>query len=593
MPDFIHVSVAWPYANGDLHAGHLAGCYIPADIFARYHRLRGNHVLMVSGSDSHGTPISVEADKRGITPQALFEQYHLRFLETLQQLGLSFDLFTHTNTENHTKIAQDIFSLLLERGYLYRQTQQQFFSESERRFLPDRYVEGECPICHFKDARGDQCDNCGNLLNALDLINPRSKNDGTRPVVRDTEHYFLDLAKFIMPLKAYLSDKTHWRDFVLNEALSKVDDLHGRPITRDMDWGIPLPLDDATFKGKVMYVWFEAVMGYLTASIEWAKNNGQPEAWKDWWYRREARIYNFIGKDNILFHTIIWQAELLGLDGFYHDGHTPLNLPYDVPSNHYLNLEGKQFSKSRNWFISAPDLLSRYDADALRYYLTAMAPETGDADWNWESFVARNNNELLAKWGNLVNRVLKFAYKNFEARVPQPADLRPMDLELLAKIEKGMNEVAAAYEAVRLREALNRCMALATEVNIYLDHAPWFGAAFKGDPQGAATTIYTALRCIDNLKIALAPILPFTSERIHHYLGYEGTLFGQQVIQNYAESASSHRALTYDPSSATGRWQLSALPVGQALREPEALIRKLPPETVAEERARLGLPSSI
>jgi methionyl-tRNA synthetase len=588
MSEFIHVSVAWPYANGDLHAGHLAGCYIPADIFARYQRLRGHQVLMVSGSDSHGTPIMVEADKRGLTARQLFETYHLRFLQTLQGLGLSFDLFTHTDTENHHRVAQDIFLKLLENGYLYREVQQQFYSETEKRFLPDRYVEGECPICHYPDARGDQCDNCGNVLNAIELINPRSKNDGSRPVIRDTEHYFLNLGAFIPQLEAYLADKDYWRTQVINEARANVKDLRGRPITRDVDWGIPLPLEDPEWRGKAMYVWFEAVMGYLTASIEWAHNQGRPEAWEAWWYDPRARIYNFIGKDNITFHTVMWQAELLGITGLYKPGQA-FNLPYDLPANQYLNLEGKQFSKSRGWFISAPELLERYDPDPIRYYLTANAPETKDADWDWEGFVARNNNELLAKWGNLVNRVLKFAVKHFEGRVPDPGPLRPMDEALISKIEAGLEEVARFYEAVKLRDALQTAMALAAEVNAYLDGAPWFGKVIETDKPAAATTIYTALRCIDTLKIAFAPVLPFTSERVHQYLGYEGRLFGDLHIRDFAESTRSHQALVYAVGQeVVGRWGVSALPIGQALREPEALIKKLPPETVAEERARLG-----
>ena len=318
MPKHIHVSVAWPYANGDLHVGHLAGAYLPADIFARYHRLIGNDVLMVSGSDSHGTPISVEADKRGVTARSIFEHYHERFLLTQQKVGISYDLFTHTDTENHHRIAQDIFLLLLERGHLYKEKQQLLYSEIEKRFLPDRYVEGECYICHYPDARGDQCDNCGNLLDATKLINPRSKNHPEEtPIIRETEHYFLDLAQFTDALLEYLDEhESQWRPNVVAFSQNFINEgLRGRPITRDIDWGIPVPLEG--WDGKRLYVWFEAVMGYLTASVEWAKDIGEPEAWKEWWYDPDAEIYNFIGKDNIPFHTIIWQAELLGVDGIY------------------------------------------------------------------------------------------------------------------------------------------------------------------------------------------------------------------------------------------------------------------------------------
>ena len=314
MSDTIHVSVAWPYANGDLHVGHLAGAYLPADIFARYHRLKGNRVLMVSGSDSHGTPITVEADKRGQTPRQVFEHYHRRFLETQQAIGISYDLFTHTDTENHHRIAQDFFLRLYQNEYLYRETQRQLYSEGEGRFLPDRYVEGTCPICGYDEARGDQCDRCGSLLDALDLINPRSKTDGSTPIIRETEHFFLDLGAFADRLLPYLeAHADRWRPNVVRFTRNYIEGgLKGRPVTRDIEWGIPVPHEG--WEHKRLYVWFEAVMGYFTASVEWARNIGRPEAWKDWWYDPQARIYNFIGKDNIPFHTVIWQAELLGVD---------------------------------------------------------------------------------------------------------------------------------------------------------------------------------------------------------------------------------------------------------------------------------------
>ena len=317
MTEHILVSVAWPYANGDLHVGHLAGAYLPADIFARYHRLKGDQVLMVSGSDAHGTPILVEAEKRGITPRELFEDYHAHFLTTHKGLGISFDLFTHTDTENHAKVSQDIFLKLLANKCLYRGTQKLLYSETEKRFLPDRYVEGTCPVCGYTSARGDQCDNCGSILEAIDLIDPRSKTDGSRPVVREAEHYFLDMKALIPQLTEYLSDKSYWRPNVLPVSQNKVEHLVGRPITRDISWGIPVPLAD--WESKRLYVWFEAVIGYLSASIEWAHNVGRPDAWHEWWYSTEAKTYYFIGKDNIEFHTIIWPSELLGIGNLYRD----------------------------------------------------------------------------------------------------------------------------------------------------------------------------------------------------------------------------------------------------------------------------------
>lgn len=589
MPEYIHVSVAWPYANGDMHAGHLAGAYLPADIFARYHRLKGNYVMMVSGSDAHGTPITVEADRLNLSPREVFEHYHRRFLETQQRIGISYDLFTHTDTENHHRVAQDVFLKLLEGGYLFRQTQRLLYSETEQRFLPDRYVEGTCPVCGYEQARGDQCDNCGSLLDATDLINPRSKIDGSTPVIRETEHYFFDLPAFSERLVEYLShNKDHWRPAVLNVSRNKAKELLPRPITRDIAWGIPVPLEG--WETKRMYVWFEAVMGYLTASIEWAKNTGQPDAWKRWWYNPDAKLYNFIGKDNIEFHTIIWPAELMGIDGLYAEGDdTPISLPYDVPANEFMNIEGQQFSKSRNWAIWLPDILDRYDPDAIRYYVAMTMPETRDSDWSWDGFVTRNNTELLAAWGNLVNRVLKFAVKHFEGRVPEPGELRDIDREILEKVEGGFERIGGLLEAVRLRDALSETMALAREVNGYLDRAPWF-KVIKDDRQAAATTIYTALRCIDNLKTLFAPFLPFSSQRVHEFLGYDGRLFGEILIQTFHETERSHPALTYDATGAIGRWEPSALPAGQALREPEALFRKLEPELIDAERARLGQP---
>ena len=591
MTETIHVSVAWPYANGDMHVGHLAGAYLPADIFARYHRLKGNRVLMVSGSDSHGTPITIEADKRGITPRELFEHYHHRFLETQKQIGISYDLFTHTDTENHHRIARDFFLRLHENKYLYQEIQKQLYSEEEGRFLPDRYVEGTCPICGYEEARGDQCDNCGNLLDALELINPRSKTDNSRPVVRETEHFFLDLPAFTDRLLEYLAQHTdHWRPNVINFARNFIEGgLKGRPVTRDITWGIPVPLDG--WENKRIYVWFEAVMGYFTASVEWAHNTEQPEAWKEWWYNPEAKIYNFIGKDNIPFHTVFWQSELLGVGSIYDEPQNrPLNLPYDVPSNEFMNIEGAQFSKSRNWAIWLPDILERYDPDAIRFYITAAMPESRDTDFSWSDFVRRNNGELVAAWGNLANRVLSFTYKHWEGRVPDPGELRDIDRDLLKQIEAGFDRVGSLLEEVKIRAALQETLGLARQVNGYLDRAPWFGV-IEEDRQAAATTVYTALHAIDSLKILFAPFLPFSSEQLHEFLGYDEPIFGEQKIVTYEESERPHEALIYDASSATGRWTPSDLEPGHRFKKPKPMYRKLDESVIDEERERLGQPS--
>ena len=590
MPENILVCTAWPYANGDLHIGHLAGAYLPPDIFARYHRLIGNNVLMVSGADSHGTPITIRADAEGVLPRELFERFHLRFLETFQQIGITYDLFTHTDTENHHRVSQDIFLACYHNDNLYQQTEQQFYSETEHRFLPDRYIEGTCPHCGYDGARGDQCDNCKKLLEPTDLINPRSKIDGSTPVLRETEHFYLNLTKLSDQVWAYLNDdKEHWRPNVINFSRQYVKDgLKGRPITRDIEWGIPIPLPG--YEHKRLYVWFEAVIGYFSASIEWAKNRGEPEKWKDWWYQPAAKTYYFIGKDNIPFHTVIWPAELIGTGRqlYENDSTRQLNLPYDVPANEYLNMEGQKLSTSRNWAIWAPDLLERFDPDPIRFYLTVIAPETRDTDFTFEDFVRRNNDELVAAWGNLANRVLGFAYKRFDERVPAlgPAGLAEIDRQILAEVEAGFESVGQLLAGVKLKAALEEVLRLARATNVYLDNkAPWH--QIKDDPAAAGTSIYVALRVIDNLKILFAPFLPHTCQQLHEYLGYDGQLFGRQFTQQYTETSRAHVALEYDGSQAVGRWTRSQLPEGQLLRQPAPLFKKLEPEVAQQELARL------
>ena len=587
MTENIHISVAWPYANGDLHVGHLAGAYLPADIFARYQRLAGKRVLMVSGSDSHGTPITVAADKQGISPREVFEHFHHRFLLVQQAIGISYDLFTHTDTENHHRFAQDYFKILLENEYLYPEVQSQLFSEGEQRFLPDRYVEGTCPKCGYTEARGDQCDNCGSLLDALELIDPRSKIDGSKPVVRETEHYFLDLPAFTEELLAYLAlHKDHWRPTVINFARNYIENgLMGRPVTRDIQWGVKVPIDG--WEDKRLYVWFEAVMGYLSASIEWARIQGDPESWKEWWYNPDAKIFGFIGKDNIPFHTLIWQAELLGAKRIYEEDETKsLTLPFNVPANEFMNIEGAQFSKSRNRAIWLFDILERYDADAIRFYVASVMPETRDSDFSWEDFFHRNNDELVATWGNLANRVLSFAYKHWDGLVPDPGDLGPEDTALLEEIESGFETVGGFIEEVKLRAALQETLRLARSVNGYLDHAPWFSVV-KEDKAAAARTVYTAMRAIDSLKVLFSPFLPFSSEKLHAMLGYNEPLFGTQNILVAEEENQKHEILVYDATSASGVWKPSKLKPGTPFQKPSPLFKKLDESIVEEERARM------
>jgi len=591
MPENILVCTAWPYANGDLHIGHLAGAYLPPDIFARYHRLQGNTVLMVSGSDSHGTPITLRADAEGVSPLEVFERFHSHFLETFQQVGITYDLFTHTDTENHHRVSQDIFTACLDNGYLYKHTEQQFYSESEGRFLADRYIEGTCPICGYDGARGDQCDNCKSLLDPTDLINPRSKNDGSTPVLRETEHFYLDLSKLNEDILDYLSDgKEYWRPNVINFSLQYAKDgLKGRAITRDIAWGVSVPLEG--YDTKRLYVWFEAVIGYFSASIEWAKNIGEPEKWKEWWYQPEAKTYYFIGKDNIPFHAVIWPAELIatGRHLYEEDTNKFLNLPYDVPANEYLNMEGEKLSTSRNWAIWAPDLLERYDPDPIRFYLNTIAPESRDTDFTFADFIRRNNDELVAAWGNLVNRVLGFAYKRYDGQVPPigPAGLDEADEQILAEVEAGFGLVGELLAGVKLKAAQEEAMRLARATNVYLDgKAPW--KVIKEDPAQAGTSVYVTLKVIDNLKVLFAPFLPHTCQRLHEYLGYDGPLFGRQYTESFSEeNGRQHMALCYDNSEAVGRWEPSQLAPHQKLRQPAPLFKKIEPEIAEQEIARL------
>ena len=583
----ILVAVAWPYASASIHVGNMAGADLPPDVFARYQRLKGNDVLMVSGSDSHGTPVTVRADQEGSTPREVFQRYHAEFLETFQRMGLAYDLFTHTDTENHHWVAQTLFTRLLENGYLYTKTEAHPYSVTEGRFLPDRYVEGTCPNCGYDGARGDQCENCGKLLNAIDLVDPRSKNDGSTPEFRETTHYFLDLPALGDQLIAYLDeDKEHWRPQVINFSRNMARELQGRPITRDLSWGIPVPVEG--WQDKCLYVWFEAVIGYLSAAIEWAVNRGQPERWREWWYNPEARTVYFIGKDNIPFHSIIWPAILIGAGKLEPiDEGDALNLPYDVPANEFLNMESRKVSGSRNWAVWMLDALSRYDADALRYYLIANAPETKDADFTWAEFVQRNNAELVATWGNLANRVLSFAYRNFDGAVPEPGELGEADKALLAHVEGSFDTIGALIDACKLRAALTETMAVAREVNRYLDEqAPWF--QIKQDRAAAARSVYVALRAIDSLKTLTNPFLPFSSQRLHELLGYEGTIVGRQYVGTFEEETRAHTALCYDGSELVGRWEPSQLPPGQALLKPTPLFKKLDAKVVEEELARMG-----
>ncbi len=549
------VAVAWPYANGLSHLGHIAGCYLPADIFARYHRIAGDRVLMVSGTDAHGTPITVKADQEGVDPAQIVERYHPRFLEQWDRLGISFDLFTTTMTDNHREVTWDLFRRLHAAGYIDTKTTEQFFDPQADRFLPDRYVEGTCPSCGSPDARGDQCDGCGATLDPIDLIDPRSKLTGAVPEPRETEHYFLLLPKLQEELATWLAGREHWRSHVINWAQGFVrEGLHDRAITRDLAWGVPIPpeLDISTEASeKRIYVWFEAVIGYLSASKEWAQRSGDPDAWKAWWENPEAESYYFIGKDNVPFHAVFWPSYLLGHNT---EAERPLNLPTNVPANQYVTFRGAKASKSRNVGKSLLDYLEAYGADELRYALATILPEQADTDLAEDELVRRINDELVATWGNLVNRVLAMTRKNFDGEVPAPGELDERDHQLLATVDEQLAEQARMIEAVELRRALKAALAGAQAANGYLNALePWQTA--KTDRDRTATTLWTALQAINGLKVAFAPFTPFASEKLHGWLGGEGDLVDHG-------------------------WQRHEVPVGTNLGAPAPLFQKMDePET--------------
>ena len=555
MPERIFIGVAWPYANGPAHLGHIAGAYLPADIFARYHRRRGNDVLMVSGSDSHGAPITMQAEAEGIAPARLVEKYHATFLDAWEGLGITFDLFTTTMTEGHKETTQELFSALLEKGYIYPGTMKVAYSPDFDRFLPDRYVRGTCPVCAFEDARGDQCDNCGTILDPVDLRDPVYVRDGERHrvEVRDTEHLFLKLSAFEERLREWVEPKTHWRLNVRNFTRGFLKGgLKDRAITRNLDWGVPVPLEG--YEDKRLYVWFEAVIGYLSASKEWARGQGDPEAWRPFWEDPTTKSYYFVGKDNIPFHTIIWPAMLMGSGA--------LNLPYDVPANEFLTLEGRQLSTSRNWAVWVPDYLERFPPDPLRYHLAANMPETSDSDFSWAEYVRRNNDELVATFGNLVHRVLSLLERNFEGRVPDPGELGPADRDLLGRAEAAVEAAAASIEAVRLREALGAGMGLARDANRYLDaQAPWHQV--REDMPAAGRTLYTALCALAALAVVLYPFLPFSAQRLHELLGRTGRVEDEP-------------------------WQAVWPEPGTALPKPAPLFTKLDDAVVEEMAGKLG-----
>jgi methionyl-tRNA synthetase len=561
------IAPAWPYANGPRHIGHVVGFAVPADVLARFERLRGSRVLMASGTDEHGTPITYEADRQAIAPREFVDRNNAVIVDDLVRLGMTYDIFTRTTTANHYRVTQELFLKLYEKGYLVKEEQMGAFDPASGRTLPDRYIEGRCPICGYPEARGDQCDNCGNQLDPVDLISPHQRGSGAPVEFRKTEHLFFDLPAFGERLKAWIEGHDDWRPNVRKYSLEFVRNLKPRAITRDLDWGVPVPLPGwEDNPHKRIYVWFDAVIGYLSASIEWAANAGRPDAWEHWWLNPAARQYYVMGKDNITFHTVMWPAILMGAG----DEGRHYNLPDEIVASEHLHMEGRRLSTSRGHVVYVKDMLDRHDPDALRYYLMIAGPENQDTDFTWAEFVRRNNDELVATWGNLVHRTLVNAHRNFGA-VPEPGPLLPHDERLIRDVEFVFDAVAGYLEQARFQMALKVVINMASKVNVYLGtEQPWH--TIKTDRERAGTILYVALRCVDNIKTMLAPFLPFSSQRLHAMLGYDDVIAPQPTVADLG----THRIITGDYDMAD-RWRPSGLEPGRKLPEPRALFKRLDP----------------
>jgi methionyl-tRNA synthetase len=591
-------AVAWPYANGPRHIGHVSGFGVPADVFSRYQRMAGNDVLMVSGTDEHGTPILVQADAEGVSARELADRYNRVIVGDLQGLGLSYDLFTRTSTRNHYAVVQELFRTVHRNGYFVPKTTMSAISPSTGRTLPDRYIEGTCPICGYDGARGDQCDNCGNQLDPIDLINPHSRINGETPIFTESEHYFLDLPALAGALGAWLQTRTDWRPNVLRFSLNLLDDLRPRAMTRDIDWGIPVPLDGWRDRpDKKLYVWFDAVIGYLSASIEWARRYGSsngkpdPEAWQRWWQGDRARQYYFMGKDNITFHSQIWPAELLAYDGKGERGGAPgtlggLNLPTEVVSSEFLTMSGSKFSTSRKTVIYVGDFLREFGPDALRYFIAAAGPENQDADFTWEEFVRRTNFELANEWGNLVNRSISMAHKNF-GKIPQPGPRTDLDAELLRASEQAFTTVGDLLARSRFKQASGEAMRVAGLANKYISESePW---KLGADPERQGTVLHTALQVVDDAKTLLTPFLPHSSQKVFQALGGQGIWAAQPEIREVTDfdddvegvgvpGVVDYPVLTGDYAAEQASWQRTDIEVGRPLTKPTPLFTKLDPK---------------
>ena len=573
-------SVAWPYANGPRHIGHVSGFGVPSDVFSRFMRMSGHDVLMVSGTDEHGTPISVQAEKEGLTTRQLADKYNRVIVEDLQGLGLSYDLFTRTTTTNHYRVVQDMFRGLFDNGYVIAQPTKGAISPSTGRTLPDRYIEGTCPICDYDGARGDQCDNCGNQLDPVDLKNPRSRINGEVPEFVETEHFFLDLPALSDALGSWLSTRTDWRPNVLKFSQNLIENLRPRAITRDLDWGVPIPLDGWRDQPmKRLYVWFDAVIGYLSASVEWARRTGDPDAWRAWWCDPEALGYYFMGKDNIVFHSVIWPSMLLGVNGDGSRGGSSeafgqkLNLPTEVVSSEYLTMSGSKFSTSRGTVIYVTDFLKQFGPDALRYFIAVAGPENNDTDFTWEEFVRRTNNELANEWGNLVNRSISMAHKNNGA-IPERGDVLPIDAALLDTAQAGFSDIGELLRRNKFKNAVSEAMRIAGAANRYLSETePW---KLKTDPARRDTVLHTALQVVSDVNTMLTPFLPHASQKVFEALGGEGVWAAQPEIREVSEEGNAdYPVIMGEYAGEQAAWESRPIRTGQPLAKPSPLFAKL------------------
>ena len=595
-------AVAWPYANGPRHIGHVAGFGVPSDVFSRYMRMAGHDVLMVSGTDEHGTPILVAADGAGMSARELADQNNRLIVEDLVALGLSYDLFTRTTAGNHYRVVQDMFATVRDNGYMIEQVTRAAISPSTGRTLPDRYIEGTCPICGAEGARGDQCDNCGNQMDPTELINPHSRINGETPNFVESVHYFLDLPALAEALSAWLDEREQsgtWRPNVIKFSQNFLEDIRPRAMTRDIDWGIPVPgwEDQPT---KRLYVWFDAVIGYLSASIEWARRTGDPEAWRKWWNDPEALSYYFMGKDNIVFHSQIWPAELLGYNGQGAKGGAPgdlgvLNLPTEVVSSEFLTMEGKKFSSSHGIVIYVRDFLSRYQADALRYFISAAGPETSDSDFTWAEFVRRTNGELVAGWGNLVNRTASMIAKKF-GEIPTPGELQDIDRALLDAVEVGFAAVGNLIRHHRQKAALSEAMRLVGEANKYVTDTEPFKLKAPEQRERLATVLWTLAQAVADLNLMLSPFLPHAANDIDRVMGGEGAIapmphieeveeLDPQVLPADFEGRGGYPIITGDYTNVP-TWERHPITPGTPIAKPTPVFVKLDEAIVEEELAR-------